>query len=422
VVASRRGVGGAERGLGTGRVARRDGCPAGVPGCPGIAWFGSGWGRLLTKPVGQLRILVMLNLVLRFSHVVRGVRRAGLGRVGWLGLGCLLVMGEMEGARLGARDFRVNQLPNGQVFRCANCHVNPAGGGPRTPFGNRVFQIIGGSPAPIPFWSASLAAEDSDGDGYCNGEELGDPDGDGQPVPGWTVSNPGVATSRQPNAVPIFEGEPVTLAVQGLPYEYQAVATDSNACQRLTFAKVEGPDWLTVSGGGRVAGVPPEGAAGPVTVTVEVRDSGTPAQTARLTYTLQVVARFEGWQRLYFTLPEESAVAAPEADPDGDGLSNAAEYAMRTNPREANAPLWGVPGFDGEGRLVWTVEVRDDDPGLELTLELSPDLSFADATAAGRTESDPVPGDGRKTVTFRDVESRAGVTTRFGRLRVQWGP
>jgi hypothetical protein len=95
-----------------------------------------------------------------------------------------------------ARAFRVSQLPNGNVFSCANCHVNPAGGGPRNAFGQAVEAITGTSGNP--FWSPALAQQDSDKDGASNGAELGDPDGDGTPIPGVAVFNPGNAASTPP--------------------------------------------------------------------------------------------------------------------------------------------------------------------------------------------------------------------------------
>jgi hypothetical protein len=68
-----------------------------------------------------------------------------------------------------------DRLPNGRVALCANCHVDPRGGGERNQFGED-FDLNG------QVWGAALAMLDSDGDGFTNGEELQDPDG------GWTQS------------------------------------------------------------------------------------------------------------------------------------------------------------------------------------------------------------------------------------------
>ncbi len=167
---------------------------------------------------------------------------------GWVGL---------SGGVLG-REFRVNQIPNGAQFGCANCHVSPAGGGARNSFGLAVFGVVGG-PANRPFWSATLAALDSDGDGAPNGVELGDPDGDGTPVAGAAVTNPGNAASRPPeNVAPtVAITAPVDGTVRAAPavLTVEATATDADGSvarveffdgDRLLGVDVEAPYQLLV--------------------------------------------------------------------------------------------------------------------------------------------------------------------------------
>lgn len=106
----------------------------------------------------------------------------------------VLGVGLFTGSEVEARSFRVNMMPNGSQLGCGSCHVSAGGGGPRNSFGQAVGAITGSSSAA--FWTPTLAALDSDGDGFANGVELGDPEGDGQAIAGSRATNPGSASSR----------------------------------------------------------------------------------------------------------------------------------------------------------------------------------------------------------------------------------
>jgi hypothetical protein len=106
-----------------------------------------------------------------------------------------------------ARQKRVAQIPNGSENACANCHINPAGGGARNAFGQDVqANFLDGSGDVI--WSYALAKLDSDGDGIPNGVELQDPNAlwiEGAPGPGLLdrVRNPGEAGSSHDDVLTI---------------------------------------------------------------------------------------------------------------------------------------------------------------------------------------------------------------------------
>ena len=96
------------------------------------------------------------------------------------------------------RSFRVSKVPHGNKFSCNTCHTN-GGGSPRNAFGLDVEARVtpDGNES---FWNAEFAALDSDGDGFTNGEELQDPNGEwreGMANPGDInlITNPGNADS-----------------------------------------------------------------------------------------------------------------------------------------------------------------------------------------------------------------------------------
>lgn len=68
------------------------------------------------------------------------------------------------------RPFRMNVLPEkGTHFGCGTCHVNPAGGGARNPFG-KDYARIGISAGEQ--YTEALGGRDSDGDGFTNDAEF----------------------------------------------------------------------------------------------------------------------------------------------------------------------------------------------------------------------------------------------------------
>jgi len=107
---------------------------------------------------------------------------------------------------LATQEF-VASIPNGAAYGCLGCHSAPNGGEGWNAFGQDLLEAGGANPdanpddqnegyGGSPTWS-DVCDVDSDGDGYSNGEELGDVEcawveGDSNPT--GTVSNPGNET------------------------------------------------------------------------------------------------------------------------------------------------------------------------------------------------------------------------------------
>lgn len=136
------------------------------------------------------------------------------------------------------RSFRVNQIPNGNVNGCLNCHTSSAGGGKLNPFGTMVKNgyLINDNVN----WNADLANKDADGDGYTNGEELQDALGtwkSGNSSPGNPsfVSNPGNSISV-PNTTRVED----FATKSGLTYHSLAPNPASNSTKISFSLLIEG--------------------------------------------------------------------------------------------------------------------------------------------------------------------------------------
>ncbi|MGM0558690.1 MAG: MYXO-CTERM sorting domain-containing protein [Myxococcota bacterium] len=78
-----------------------------------------------------------------------------------------------------ARSARVNQVPNGLERSCQTCHtvaLPQVGNGPLNDFGMDVNSNLEGTGVSATVDWPAVCDLDSDGDGFTNGEELGDPD------------------------------------------------------------------------------------------------------------------------------------------------------------------------------------------------------------------------------------------------------
>ncbi len=136
--------------------------------------------------------------------------------------------------------------------------------------------------------------------------------------------------------------------------------------------------------------------------------TGGQLNTITFTYAAALSAQ-ESWRMTYFGSSANSGTAADNADPDGDGMNNLAEYTAGTNPN-SKSDVFKVASQQKSGSsFTLTLSGKS---GRTYTLQRSTSLasnSWSTVTAQG-----PLGGDA--TVTLTDFATPAGAG--FYRIQV----
>lgn len=251
----------------------------------------------------------------------------------------------------------VSLVPNGAVFSCATCHTAPP---TLNPFG-MAFEENNLT------WNALFASRDSDGDGFSNGTELGDPTGSGTPTPGATVTNPGDSTSHPPSASgPTITTQPASQTVTvGANVTFTVVATGEAPL---------GYQWA--KGGTAIAGATTAtltlnavttADAGTYTVTVSDAAGSVTSDGAVLTVnsvpgenqppTVQIITPRDG-----ATFPNRAHIAFTATASDSDGTIQSVEFFAGTQSL-GKAKLVSGGEDEDENEAEATEAEHDDDEG-----------------------------------------------------------
>jgi hypothetical protein len=127
---------------------------------------------------------------------------------------------------------------------------------------------------------------------------------------------------------------------------------------------------------------------------------------------------FQLWQATNFVGGAANPDAAPEADPDHDGLSNVAEYACGTDPHTPNAALVTASLAPEGSNQVLRISVTKNPAAtdVEFTVEWTDALTDAPAwSSTGLVVEEDTPA----SLVVRDSVPAASQPARFYRVRLR---
>ena len=143
--------------------------------------------------------------------------------------------------------------------------------------------------------------------------------------------------------------------------------------------------------------------------------SGGSPPSLSVTYSIEPTASFAQWLATYPTLTGTNALGT--ANPDGDAFNNLLEYALATNPTQANAAPYTV-ALEG-GTLAFTYNRPSLAPDLTYAVEWSRTLAAGSWSSAGVTQQ--ITSDNGTIRTVRAIVP-AGTAVLFLRLKVTGPP
>ncbi len=173
-----------------------------------------------------------------------------------------------------------------------------------------------------------------------------------------------------PNDPPVFTANPIlgADATQAMAYTttLAGTATDANG-DTLTFAKVNGPAWLSVAEDGTLTGTPTNSDVGENEFTVSVSDGIAAAVEATMAITVININDAPVWTSNPVIGPDAAALQgysatlaefAADVDPD-TFLAFSLEDGPSWLSVDSDGTISGTPGFSDAGLNVFTVSVSD---------------------------------------------------------------